>query len=233
MKALEPWIPLLQQLVWPIAIGIAVIIYKEQVDMVVQSVVEGRVVEVGLFKLGEGLKKTEIRNIGAGDFSMTAVEGDEVMVEKGGYHQLEELQRRIDAGELGRVTTLLIVPGKRYVASMLLDYVSKLGVRHIIFKNDIGFDGSMEASVFSGQLLNMREGTTLYYDDLRKFSGRATLSVQDTMKASQVLRAMKEARQDHIAVVQGSEFRYMVSKQDILTSVISSMLLQEEDDKRE
>lgn len=229
MKNMEAWIPLIQQLIWPLFIVLLILFNRGRFEQLVDSVIKGRAVEIGgLIKIGEGLQNTEIKTVGSGDFSMEAVEGDDIMIEKGGGQELQRLQQKLASGEITKINNMLIRTDKVYVPEMLLKYISSLGIKYIIFENDQKYDGWISASAFSGQLLSMYRHDRLYYNDLKaRIRGINTSSVQDTAKTSAVLELMKSEKTDEVAVLKGTKFRYLVSKQDILTTVISKVLLEE------
>lgn len=229
MKNMEVWIPLIQQLIWPLFIVLLILFNRGRFEQLVDSVIKGRAVEIGgLIKIGEGLQNTEIKTVGSGDFSMEAVEGDDIMIEKGGGQELQRLQQKLASGEITKINNMLIRTDKVYVPEMLLKYISSLGIKYIIFENDQKYDGWISASAFSGQLLSMYQHDRLYYNDLKaRIRGINTSSVQDTAKTSTVLELMKSEKTDEVAVLKGTKFRYLVSKQDILTTVISKVLLEE------
>lgn len=220
---------MIQQLIWPLFIILLILFNRGRFEQLVDSVIKGRAVEIGgLIKIGEGLQNTEIKTVGSGDFSMEAVEGDGMMIEKGGGHELEQLQRKLASGEITKINNMLIRTDKLYVPEMLLKYISSLGIKYVIFENGQKYDGWISASAFSGQLLSMNPRAGLYYNDLKaQIHGISTSAVQDTAKTSVVLELMKKDKADDVAVLKGEKFRYVVSKQDILTTVISKVLLEE------
>lgn len=235
MNTIRDWIPLLQKLIWPLFIVILLFAFSKQLNELYRMATEeGRSVEIaGWFKIGERVQNTEINSFASKDLSLEAVEGDEIMVEKGSAHKLQQLQEKLRTKEIKSIDILKITSEKAYYRKLLLKYVSSLGIKHIVFVRDGRYDGWMTASIFSGQLLTgTRE--VFEYDDLRAFlAGIKTLSVEPAANTLDVLRLMEDSDEDNIAVVENEQFHYIINKQDILTTLVSGAILAGKEQKTE
>lgn len=226
MENFKEWLPFLEKLIWPIFIVILLLVFKNKVNGLYQMATEGRSVEIGgWFKIGEKVKNTAIESYASNDFSIDALAGEEMMVEKGSEGMLLKLQDQLRNEEIKSIDILKITNNKTYYRELLLKYISTLGIKHVVFIKDGEFDGWIDSSVFSGQLLVVND-ERFNYPDLKNFlAGISTKSISPKTKTSEVLAKMKNAGQNNIAVVENRKFRYIINKQDILTALVSSTIL--------
>lgn len=232
MEDLAKWMPVLENLVWPFFIIILLIIFKGKVNALFQMATEGRSLEIGgWLKIGEQVKEIEIQDFATDNAVMDAVEGEGIMVVKGGNNLLNRLQEQLKRGEIHHIDILNITDHKYYYKEMLLKYVSNLSIKYIVFTSNGTFKGWMESSVFSSQLL-MSELNAFDYSELNNaLFGIKTEQVSPTTKTFEVLKYMKEIGVDVIPIVDNDEFKYFVNRSDILTNIISSNILNKADGK--
>ena len=105
-------------------------------------------------------------------------------------------------------------------------YVSLLGVKYILFMGRGDFEGWIPAGLFMGQL---RTRDTYSYARLKnEIIGIRGEKAFPKSTASEVLSKMQDARTDYIPIVsENNIYLYMVSKQDLLARLVSTMILNE------
>ncbi|MCG8475005.1 MAG: hypothetical protein MI784_05970 [Cytophagales bacterium] len=230
---MEHWLALAEKLIWPVFITIILIVYSSKINGLYKTVVnDGRPIEVaGLFSIGEKFEKAVIRNFYPKDLSIDAVEGEEFMVEKGGESTLSRLQQELRSEKVKSIDILKVTDGKRYSRSLLLKYMGVLGIKQVVFSTGGKFDGWIEGSVFSGQLLAAQQAV-FGYDSLKGLlAGIKKDHVGPEDKTVWVLGEMKNRGLDNIAVVENGVFRSMINKQDILSALVAKAILQEDADE--
>jgi len=232
MENLEPWLSVLEKLIWPIFIIVLLFAFRKKVNGLYKMATEGRSLEIGgWLKIGEQVKETDIQKFATDDASIDAVEGDGFMVEKGGNRYLNELQTRLREGKIRQIDVLNIVDNKHYYKKMLLEYVSTLGIKYIVFTNNGKFEGWIDGSIFSSQIL-MGDYSSYGYDELKNsLYGIKTEKIASNTKTFEVLSYMKKQGLDVIPIIDNDKFKYFVNKSDILTSIISSNILNKSDEE--
>ncbi len=151
MNKITPWIPTINQLIWPVFIIIMLITFKSELEGLYQMATEGRSLKIGgWFEIGEQIKTTEIRKFAKEDMTVEAFAGSEEMVTKGGSSQLEQLQEKLRRQEIKYIDVMAITDNIYYSKDMLLKYISVLGIKQVVFIEKGRFRGWMESSVFSG-----------------------------------------------------------------------------------
>lgn len=232
--AIKDWIPLFSSLITPIFIILLIVWFKSDVTdflgIVKRAVGEqGRSLEIGdWIKIGERARTTEISNLNLGDISVSLSDHDyeEWVIEKGDESLIYKLREQSEEHGGKPVDVMILKEGIRYSSVVLEKYVSLLGVKYIIFLENDSFESWVPAGLFMGQL---RSRATYSYANLkRKIIGLREESAFPSSTASDVLQQMQTAKTDHIAIVtKNKKYMYMVSKQDILAKLISTMILQE------
>lgn len=225
------WIPIIEKLIWPIFIILLLLVFKDKVNGLYNMATEGRSLEIGgWLKIGEQVKETTVQNFAPENSTIEAVEGESVMIEKGGNRALKTLQAKLKNGTIGRIDVMNIVDNKYYYKDMLTKYISTLGIKHIVFTKHGKFDGWMESSIFSGQLL-MDNRDYYDYNELKgSLYGVKKEIIPPKMKTGEALSYMKKKGLATIPVVDGKTFKYFINKSDILTSIISSNILNKIED---
>ena len=123
------WIPIIEKLIWPIFIILLLLVFKDKVNGLYNMATEGRSLEIGgWLKIGEQVKETTVQNFAPENSTIEAVEGESVMIEKGGNRALKTLQAKLKNGTIGRIDVMNIVDNKYY-------YHYCLGHRHGKIKN--------------------------------------------------------------------------------------------------
>ena len=230
---MKDWIPLIQQLIWPLFIVILLVAFRGKLEGLYKMATEGREIEIaGVLKIGQAVRETNINQFAKGDMSIDVLEEDEHVVEKGSMSMLQKLQEQLRNSELTSIDVMVIRSGKYYFKDLMLKYVSTLGIKQIIFIDRQGqFDGWIESSIFSGQLL-AGERREYRYPDLKNFlAGIHYEEIAPTEKTIDVLEKMKESRLDYLPVVDSKKYRYFVNKADILTSLVSTAITQPQKEK--
>lgn len=222
---MKEWIPILQQLIWPVFIIVLLFVFKDKVNGLYNMATEGREIEIaGILKIGQKIKETEIRQFASSDMSVEGLEGDEVTVSKGGMDMLGQLQERLRNSELKSIDVMVLDDYKYYVRDMLLQYTGTLGIKQIVFLRDGEFDGWIDGSLFSGQLFaTPQQG--FEYKELKNFlAGIRYETVNPEEKTITVLEKMRDLHLDKIPVVEDRQYKYFVYKADILTTLVSGAL---------
>lgn len=232
MKNIKDLAPLLGKLIWPIFICILLIIYSEKIEGIYKMVTEGRSLEIaGMFKVGEKIKNSEIKNFAPDDFSVEAIIKDENEINKSSSNKLFQLQDKLRRSKTNSIDILNIRNNKTYDKELLQDYIISLGVNKIVFINNGKFDGWIASSLLLRQLMALNTDN-LKYNEIKDFLvGIRTDSVLPSAKTSEVLIKMKENNQNEIAVVKDDTFKYIINRRDILTLLITNSLMSTEDNK--
>ena len=136
---------------------------------------------------------------------------------------LQQVRSRLQSTKGARIDSVMIVPGKRYNGRLLQQYISLLNVRFLIFQSS-KLEGWMDSSSFLAQLEPSRN-----YEYSQLLDGTVGVShdfAEKTSTAKSVLEKMQVAHLDNLAVVDASQrFQFMVSRQDILSKVVTSVVL--------
>ena len=221
--------PLIEKMVWPFFIVLGLFVFQEEVNGLYNQVTkDGRAMKLGsFFEIGEKIQNTDIQTFATKDLSIQAVHnGDFSTQPKGGREQLRRIQDDIEDQNMKFIDALEITNDKIYVRELLLEYISTLGVKYILFENDGVFDGWMYSSIFSGQLLERAENEKFNYQDITdSFAGMRRDQIASNTKTSEVLQKMKVMDLDDIAVVDGSNFNFMLNKQAIINELVANALI--------
>jgi hypothetical protein len=227
MEKITPWIPTINQLIWPVFIIIMLISFKSELEGLYQMATEGRSLKIGgWIEIGEQIKTTEIQKFAKEDMTVEAFAGSEEMVTKGGSSQLEQLQEKLRRQEIKHIDVMAITDNIYYSKDMLLKYISVLGIKQVVFIQGGRFSGWMESSVFSGQVFNYQRQTFDYYELKNLLAGIENTSVKPSDKTDDVLNLMKAEKIENVPVVEGEQFKYFVNKSDILATLVSNAILQ-------
>lgn len=230
----KDWIPFFTALVTPFFVLLLIFWFhgdvKDFLGIVKKAVgEEGRGVKVGdWLELGERAKATEIAKLGFGDISVSLPEGiqAEWIVDKGSMMLLEDLRRQSQKLGGRPVDAMVVKKGIIYAPRALEQYISRLGVRFVLYTRNGQFEHWVPAGLFVGQLNPER---TYTYEELRnEIIGLRDEAALPTSKASEVLDLMQKEKTDYVAIVNKSgKYQYMVSKSDILTKLVAGMILEE------
>lgn len=227
MDKLTPWIPTINQLIWPVFIIIMLVTFKSELEGLYQMATEGRSLKIGgWLEIGEQIKATEIQKFAREDLTVEAFAGSEEMITKGGSSQLEQLQEKLRKQEIKHIEVMAITDNIHYAKDMLLKYISILGIKHVVFLEGGRFTGWMDSSVFSGQVFNLQRSTFDYYELRRVLAGVEEISVNPGNKTDEVLSLMKAEKIESIPVVDAGQFKYFVNKSDILATLVANAILQ-------
>lgn len=230
MENLAPWIPMLQQLIWPVFIVLILIVFREKVEglytLIVERVSAGGSLKIGNWlEIGETIKTTEIQKFAKDDLTVDAFEGDEEMITKGGTGKLNELQDKLRNNVIKHIDVMALTNNLHYSKKMVLKYISVLGIKQVVFINNGNFDGWMESSVFTGQIFNVPVDYLPYSELVQSLAGIQKSKVGPKEKTDEVLRFMKKEGIENVPVVDGNNFKYFVNKSDILATLVSNALL--------
>lgn len=232
--SMKDWVPFLSSLVTPAFIIILILWFRADVadflGIVKKAVGEQeRSLEIGdWIKIGERARTTEISKMGLGDISVTLEDHDyeEWVIEKGNESLIYTLREESEKHGGKPVDVMILKRGIRYSSVALEKYVNLLGVKYILFMGEGEFDAWIPAGLFMGQL---RTRAIYTYDELKnEIIGLRKEYAYPSATANAVLKQMQEAKTDHVAVItESGKYMYMVSKQDILSRLVSAMILQQ------
>lgn len=231
METLTPWIPIIQQLIWPVFIVLILVVFRKQAEglynLVIDRVSAGGSLKIGNWlEIGETIKTTEIQKFAKDDLTVEAFEGDEEMITKGGTAMLMELQDKLRNNVIKHIDVMAITNNLHYSKQMLLKYISVLGVKQVVFVKNGNFDGWMESSVFTGQIFNVHVDHFAYTELVDNLAGIEKTKVGPKEKTDEVLKLMRKEGLENIPVVDGDKFKYFVNKSDILATLVSNAILQ-------
>jgi len=209
---------------------VVLVAWQDLLPAVRASLADGRVEQVevmGLFsfRVSEQLQQT-VGTTGRFSMSVSEVAGYESILEKGSMELLEEVRRRLSEQGAATIDNLKVVQGHDYVAQVLNAYIATLGIKFVIFDAGGDLDGWVPASTFAAQL----QPDTYSYDRLRtEILGIRTERVPADATLGEVLEVMAEKHLDNIAVVDADgAFKFMANRGDLLTELIGSALLPDE-----
>ena len=177
-------------------------------------------VSVGMFSLR---LKADVATFAPQNITVEAVGGEAVVLEKGSDAVLGEARRRLQSTKGARIDVLLIVPEKTYSGDLLQKYISLLNIRFVVFQSG-KTEGWIQASSFTGQLEPHR--TYRFTELLQEIVSISHEFVLSSDPARVALEKMQAMRLDNLAVVGADgRFQFMVSMQDILSKVVTSVVL--------
>jgi CBS domain-containing protein len=186
-------------------------------NMTIQSL------SIGPFTLN--LLKEDIATFAPRNITLEAVSGPAMVLEKGSPELLEQAKARLQSTKGARIDVIQIVPGKLYSGELLQRYISLLSARFVVFQSQASkLEGWIDASGFAAQLVRHR--TYRYEDFVREIVGISDDKTDEASTAKNALEKMQTAHLDNLAVVDtNGRFKFMVSRQDILSKVVTSIVL--------
>ena len=242
---LDSYIPLFSKLVWPALIIGALLAYHGRIDSILchvdDAISRGQPVEIGnYFKLGEA-SVDQLHSLGPADvgknldLSIERVGGYSAFIEKGSANLLDQVQKQLQQDPNGRTIDVLVVKsGQKYSVQLLSLYVSKLGIRFVVFTNsDDKLDSWIEAPLFTAQLphwennggANLPNTDGIGYDELRHTAGRRSDRVPAEKSAIDTLKTMESKALANIAVVDSDDkFKFIASRDGIVAKLFVASL---------
>jgi hypothetical protein len=164
------------------------------------------------------LKTETVTSFGSNSVPIDAVGGSADILEKSGS---QELQAAISKG--GRIDMLGISSGHQYVGDLLLAYISRLAPRFVIFRNGDVLDAWIDASLFAAQISHQNYSYEMLKSGIHGLR-QETISKEAT--ARDALEMMQKSHLDHLPAVDNSHrFQFMLSRDEILAKVITSVVL--------
>ncbi|MGA1874371.1 MAG: hypothetical protein ACMUIA_02055 [bacterium] len=242
-EVFKEFIPLLPKLVWPIFIIIMLMAFKQETAelyaILKKRLTEGASIKIGGFlELGEQAAAIQIDKMPLNNIPIEAIGGPAAAVGKESFHVLEQLRRKLKTSPHQRVDTLRVDDSKVYSPTLLKDYVNTLGIRYIVFEQAGVFDGWVDSGVFLSQLRLLRPGAssdeldraTLSYAELRREIGGISLeSAEYSDSARQVLESMQDLHVENLPIVKKGRFLFFANRGEILSSLISSLIIEKGD----
>ncbi len=227
---MKDWIPLINKLVWPVIVGIILLIFRSEVgevyDLTLERVKSGGSVEIGgIFKLGEKATNTEIQDLSVSNLSIEGFGGAGGVVRKGSRSALVELQSELRNSPNKTINTLLIVDNvQNYSIELLKEYISTLGLRYVVFQQRDKFAGWLNSGTFVAQL-PARDGI-IPFNELKNMQGISMHHVEPGMSAKDVLATMQELHIDSVPVVgDRGKWQFFANREEVLAHLMSSLIL--------
>jgi CBS-domain-containing membrane protein len=224
---MKDWIPLINKLVWPVIIGVSLLIFHKEMK-------SGGSIEIGgLFKLGEKATETEIKDLSLNNISIEGIGGAEGVVRKGSQSSLDRIQEELANSPEKIINTLLVTDDiEIYSVALLKEYVSTLstlGLHYVVFQERSKFVGWMTSDLFVAQL--PPEIKTVRYTELRAMKGIRKYYVEPGTSAKEVLEKMQELHIDSIPVVDENKRRWLffANRGEILANLMTSILFSKEE----
>ena len=184
-----------------------------------QQLKTGRIETVSLGALTVKLN-TDVASFSSRGLTINAVGGSEAILEKGSLQDLT--QAEISRG--GSIDLVGITSGHQYSGDILLTYISRLAPKFIIFRDDDVFDAWIDASLFAAQLMPHQNYS---YEMLRStIHGLRKETISSGATARDALESMQKSHLDHLPAVDNNHrFQFMLSRDEILAKVITSIVL--------
>jgi hypothetical protein len=234
---MKDWIPLINKLVWPVIIGISLLVFHGETSEIYHATLDrikkGGTVKVGFFELGAIATKTEIKDLSLNNLSVEGAEGVSRSggVTKGSFMALDRLQRELAESPKKSINTLLIPDNIRvYSIRLLKEYIGTLGLQYVVYQKNGKFDGWMFSGTFGAQLPAERasdenESASITFDRLRNFSGISQVYVNPDASARDVLEKMQELHVDSLPVVdKEKKWRFFANRGEILARLMTSII---------
>jgi CBS domain-containing protein len=233
---MKDWIPLINKLVWPVIIGVLLLLFHKELNEVYTVALErlksGGSIEIGGFlKLGEKATETEIKDLSLNNISIEGIGGAEGVVRKGSQSSLDRIQEELANAPEKIINTLLITDDiEIYSVTLLKEYVSTLGLHYVVFQERGKFVGWMTADLFVAQLPSEIEDREVRYAALRTMKGIRKYYVEPGTSAKEVLVKMQELHIDSIPVVdENKRWLFFANRGEILANLMTSILLSKEE----
>lgn len=154
------------------------------------------------------------------NLTINAIGGSADVLEKGSLQDLAQAEIQ----GAGRIDLLGVSSGHQYSGDLLLAYMSRLAPKYVILRNADALDAWIDASLFAAQL---RPHESYSYEALSStIHGLRRESIAKTATARDALETMQKLHLDHLpAVDDNHRFQFMLSRDDILAKVVTSVVL--------
>jgi CBS domain-containing protein len=173
--------------------------------------------------LGAVSLKLNVENVASfqsSSLTMETIGGSADVLEKGGMETLTAAEMQ----GAGRIDLIGVSSGRTYTGDLLLAYITRLAPKYVIFRNAGRLEGWISAGVLAAQLTNH---DSYPYDRLvSSIHGLRKESVNKKVTARDALDEMQKLHLDHLPAVDDDQrFQFMLSRDEILAKVITSVVL--------
>jgi hypothetical protein len=152
--------------------------------------------------------------------TMDAVGGTADILEKGSLQDLT----RVELQGAKRIDLIGISQGHTYSGSLLLTYISRLAPKYVILRNSDKLEAWVDAGIFAAQLNN--NASYPYEQLISTIHGLRRESIAKTVVAREALEEMQRQHIDHLPAVDNEHrFLFMLSREEILAKVVTSVVL--------
>lgn len=226
---MKDWIPLINKLVWPVIIGIMLLIFHSEVsvmyDLTVNRIKSGGSIEIGFFKLGDIATNTEIKDLSDANLSIEGFSGSGGVARKESRSALLKLQDELENSPNKTINTLLVTDEIRnYSVKLLKEYIATLGLRYVLFQQNNKFSGWMNSGPFVAQLSS--DPDIIRFAILTDMKGISKHFVKPGASAKDVLEKMQDLHIDSIPVVdENMRWQFFINRGEVLTHLMSSLIL--------
>jgi hypothetical protein len=144
-KEKQDWVQLISKLVWSFFIAIFIVIFvqetKEVYNVLLKGIKSDRRVKIGGFlKLDVAPNQTKITELSHKNISIMGIGGSSGVVRKSTGDLLSILKQELENNPLQLINTLLVLDNINYFVDLLKQYISTLGLRHVVFLQNGTFD---------------------------------------------------------------------------------------------
>jgi CBS domain-containing protein len=201
-----------------IVVGIIILwnLWPEMKKQLTKSTIESVTLGVVSIKLGTD----KVASFQPNNLTMEAVGGSSEILEKGSLQDLTQSQLQ----GAGRIDQIGVSSGHVYSGDLLLAYISRLAPKFVIFRNADKLEAWIDTGLFAAQLNNHESYP--YERLVETIRGLRRESISKGATARDALDAMQKLHLDHLpAVDDGQRFQFMLSRDEILSKVVTSVVL--------
>lgn len=233
---LKDWIPLISKLIYPFIALIVLFVYRVEINRFysekvmnensdVSVEVAGFALEIkqkaGNTKVDElGFSSLGLKAISDNEFSGSSQEDADNYVTKSTHDELRHLIQ--SNSEKVSLETLILVSGKNFSSQLLHSYISRLGVKYVVFVDNGKYLGLIEAKLFESQLsLN----TVTSFDRLfSEMVGINEESLGESNTVLEILDVMNSKNLSELAITEQGELSYIVEREAIIAKLVASII---------
>lgn len=201
-----------------IVVGMIILwnLWPEMKRQLTKSTIESVTLGVVSIKLGAD----KVASFQPNNLTMEAVGGSSEILEKGSLQDLTQAQIQ----GAGRIDQIGVSGGHVYSGDLLLAYISRLAPKFVIFRNSDKLEAWIDAGLFAAQLNN--HDSYPYERLVGTIRGLRRETISKGATARDALDAMQKLHLDHLpAVDDGQRFQFMLSRDEILSKVVTSVVL--------
>jgi len=233
---LKDWIPLISKLIYPFIALIVMFVYRAEIARFYNEKVMNENSDLSLEVAGFALEikqkagTTKVEELGFSSLGLKAISDNEFsensQEEADNYvtkSTHEELRYLIQSNsEKVALETLILVSGKNFSSRLLHSYISRLGVKYVVFVDDGKYLGLIEAKLFESQLsLN----SVMSFEDLHsQLVGINKESLGKSSTVLDILDVMNSKNLSELAITEHGKLSYIVEREAIIAKLVASII---------